>query len=138
MCVSTEGAQGALGFQRLLKKTHNSLVLQLFSCDGSYSPGVVTALQLLRSHGIGADTVGKLLSDILECVVGKRGKGGNISKNKVKQADAYSGVSTWTRALRKLRKLKEDELTENGIQVQMAMDASSGSQQQAGLKYHQK
>lgn len=116
--------------QRLKSKLKQNPPPRLFAPDGSYSSSIITALQLIRSHGIGAESAGILLSDILECVVGKRGKGRNISPNTVKQTDSYNGASTWVPFLRKIKEA-------GGERVQMAMDTSSGSRRQAGMKYSQ-
>ncbi len=102
----------------------------LYGADGAYSPGVIVALQILRGHGIGAESCGKTLSDILEAIIGTRGKGKKaISKKTVKRSDTFSGPMSTGRFLEKIRSL--------GGQVQMSMDASSGSRKQKGLKVSQ-
>ncbi len=62
-------------------------------------------MQILRGCGIGAESCGRVLSDILEAVTGKRAKkGGTISKHTVKKTDHYSGKMSAGRFLKAVRK----------------------------------
>ena len=120
-------------YQRLLRRYNrlkNKKIPRLYQADGSYTPNVTTAIQIVRSYGVGAESCGKLVSDIFECILGTRGKGQNIACNTVKASDAFSGASTSVRFLRKLAE-------HGGKRVQMAMDTSSGNRKQAGIKTSQ-
>ena len=87
-------------------------------------------MEVLRGCGIGAENCGRVLSDVLECVLGTRGKGNAISKNTIKKTDGGSGPRSTYRFLKSLR-------SHDVTQVQMSMDTSSGCRRQRGLKYAQ-
>lgn len=114
-----------------LKKKVLLTPASLFGPDGGYSPGVTTALQILRGCGLGAEKTGVVLSDILQALLGTRGKGNvGISKQTVKRTDAYAGPMSTGRFLAALR-------VSGGSRVQMCSDTSSGARKQQGLKFSQ-
>lgn len=91
------------------------------NAHGGVAVGIMNAL---RSHGMGADTTGELVTDILRSVAGRCRR---VSKNTVKRYDAFASRHLRNKILRHAA-----TTTQN---CSLAQDTSSGARTLCGTKF---
>eukprot|EP01059_Diplonema_ambulator_P033360 TRINITY_DN6931_c0_g1_i5.p1 TRINITY_DN6931_c0_g1~~TRINITY_DN6931_c0_g1_i5.p1 ORF type:complete len:342 (-),score=-18.96 TRINITY_DN6931_c0_g1_i5:977-2002(-) len=102
-------------FKRLKHKILRIPALRLYTKSGSCSEEVQECVRLIRSCGVGQEATGKLLSNIISLLTGRRTKGRYISRKFVEQCDRTAGDLTVLRLLNSVKQACGDDLPEIAI-----------------------